>query len=291
MQFENPLGGEKQLCFRKRRTEPRKEVLSLKIAIAGKGGVGKTTLAGVLARIYAAEGREILAVDADPNANLASAIGFPPEVADEITPLIKMRDLIEERTGAAPGSVGTYFKLNPRVDDIPDNFSQKYEGIKLLVMGAIKIGGTGCYCPENALVRALIGYMVLLRDEIVIMDMVAGVEHLGRGTAQGVDAMIGVVEPGRRSLKTVSTIRKLAKDLGIKRVFVVGNKIRSESDKALILSHVDPKDVLGFIPFSEEIIQADLEGVSPYDISPQLVEKVKEIRGTLEEKLKRVAQV
>lgn len=259
----------------------------MKLAISGKGGTGKTTLAGVLARVYANEGRKVLAVDADPDANLASALGFPRQMTESLTPLAEMKELIEQRTGVKPGSIGSFFVLNPRVDDIPDKYCVEHRGVKLLVAGTIKGGGTGCFCPENALLKSLLRHLLLERDEVVIVDMEAGIEHLGRGTASGVDALIVVVEPGHRSLQTAASIRKLAGDLGINRVLVVGNKIRSPSDRKFILSQVPQREILGFISYSPLILQSDLEDRSPADVDPKVVKEVAEIRDRLENMINR----
>ncbi len=248
-----------------------------KIAISGKGGVGKTTLATLLAYIYAGRGRRVLAIDADPNANLASSLGFPEELVAGITPISEMDELIYERTGARPGTYGTFFKLNPRVDDIPDRFSVTHRGVKLLVLGTIKEGGRGCICPESALLRALVTHLLLYRDEVLIMDMYAGTEHLGRATAQAVDALIIVVEPGLRSLQTARRIRKLAGDIGIERVYVVGNKVRNEGDRRFILDHLADFEVVGFISMSPLAIEADLRGVSVFDMDPQMVREAEAI--------------
>lgn len=252
-----------------------------KIAVTGKGGVGKTTLAGILAYIFAAQGNDVIAIDADPDANLASALGFPQAQADEITPIALMEELIYERTGAQPGTVGGFFKINPRVDDIPDRFSASHRGVRLLVLGSVKKGGAGCICPESALLRSLMTNLLLYRNEVVIADMEAGIEHLGRATAQAVDAMIVVVEPGRRSLQTAETIRDLAGDLGLERVFVVGNKVRGEEDRRFILENLPDFKVLGFMPFSANAIRSDLEGKAAYDVAPDLVAEAEKIARAL----------
>lgn len=255
----------------------------MKLAITGKGGVGKTTLAGILARLYAAEGRPVIAIDANPDANLASALGVPPEDARKITPIAELKELIEERTGAKPGASGGYFSLTPKVDDIPERFSAKKDGVKLLVMGTVKKGGAGCMCPESALLRNLLSHILVGRPDVVIMDMDAGVEHLGRGTASAVDAFIVVVEPGRRSLQTAEAVRKLAKDLGIERCYVVGNKVKDEADRQFILDGLRGFELLGFINHNPSIAEADRRGISAFDLDPKVVEEVKVIKEKLEQ--------
>jgi CO dehydrogenase maturation factor len=247
----------------------------MKIAISGKGGVGETLLASFLSQTFAESGYSVIAIDADPDANLAATLGFPHPEA--ITPISELSDLIEERVGVRPGQSGAFFKLNPKVDDLPERYSVKKDGIRLMVMGRIKRGGTGCYCPEGALLQALLGHLLLQRDEVVILDMEAGIEHLSRGTTKAVDKLIIVVEPGRRSLETARTIGKLAQDLGLHNIAIVGNKIRSEADREFITRNLPGMDIFGFIPYDPSITEADLNNRSLFAASPQTVKEVKNI--------------
>ncbi|MGD9015860.1 MAG: AAA family ATPase [Desulfobacterales bacterium] len=247
----------------------------MKIAVSGKGGVGKTTFSALLIRAFNASGKYVLAIDADPDANLGSALGI--EGADAITPIAEMKDLAFERTEAQPGGVGGFFKLNPKVDDLPDSLSVRMENIKLMRLGGVKKGGGGCICPESTLLRALISHVVLSRDEVVVMDMEAGIEHLGRATAQAVDRLIVVVEPGRRSIDTAVNIRRLASEIRLDQISVVGNKIRGEKDKAFLQEHLADFDLVGFIPYDDRLIEADLNGQSPFDTDSLAIAEVQSI--------------
>jgi CO dehydrogenase maturation factor len=237
----------------------------VKIAVTGKGGTGKTTIAGILACYFRDAGYRVLAVDADPDANLASAIGIPSDLTASLVPITEMHDLIRERTGAEPGELGQMFKINPAVDDIPDEYSVDFGGIKLLAMGAIRKGGGGCACPENMLIQSLLSEIVLNRDEVVIVDMEAGIEHLGRATCRAVDLMLIVVEPGARSVSTAKRIMKLAEEIGIKRFGVVGNKIGDEDQGRWIAGRFASEELIGMIPYSGIILEADLRQVPLID--------------------------
>lgn len=247
----------------------------MKVAISGKGGVGKTILASLLARTFAEAGYSVLAIDADPDSNLAATLGFPH--ADKITPISEMPDLIEERTGAPPGQAGGFFKLNPKVDDLPEKYCLEYNGIKLMVMGRIKKGGTGCYCPENSLLQALITHLLLGRNEVVILDMEAGIEHLGRATARAVDKLIVVVEPSRRSVETAYRINKLAQEIGLHNIAIVGNKVRSQGEREFLTSSLPGFEFLGFIPYDQAIVEADLANRSILNSSQKVTNEVRNI--------------
>jgi CO dehydrogenase maturation factor len=259
----------------------------MKIAVTGKGGVGKTTFSAVLARLYAAEGKHVLAVDVDPDANLALALGFSSSEAEKIVPVCEMADLIAERTGTSVElkGVGEPYLLNPKVDDIPDRFALSKNGVKLLVMGTVKTGGGGCVCPEHVVLKRLLSHLIIQRDEVVIMDMEAGIEHLGRGTASMVDAFIVVVEPGARSLQTYHLVKKLAGDLGVGQVLVAANKVRVDDegeDENFLRENIPSGDLLGFIHYNTEIAEADRKGISPFDTSELAKKEILEIKGILD---------
>ncbi len=247
----------------------------MKLAVSGKGGVGKTTVCSMVIRNMAERGFKILAIDADPDANLGQALGMPQW--EEITPISKMRELIAERTESQPGSYGTFFKLNPKVDDLPDTLSLVKDGIKLMVLGGVESGGGGCICPESTMLKALVTNVLLFRNEHLVLDMEAGVEHLGRATARAVDKLIVVVEPGRRSMDTARHIRQLGQDLGISQVVLVGNKIRNDKDREFLKEALSDFQFLGFLPYDQGVIEADLEGVSPYDRQTEVKKTVREI--------------
>jgi CO dehydrogenase maturation factor len=254
----------------------------MKIAITGKGGVGKTTLSALLSHIYSTEGKRVIAVDADPDANLAAAIGIAKDEISKVRPIAEMSDLVEERTGAKPGTSGSIFKINPKVDDIPEGFGYTINNIVLLIMGKSKYASSGCYCPEHALLRRLLKHLIVDRDEIVIVDMEAGIEHLTRGTAEGVDAFIVVVEPGQRSLQTALSVKRLAEELGVKRVFVVANKVRKDKDVEFIKGSLGDMIFLGKMSHNESIVECDMSGLPSYTASDQAVNEARVIKEALE---------
>jgi CO dehydrogenase maturation factor len=256
----------------------------MKIAITGKGGVGKTTLTALLAQTYAVQGRDVLAVDADPSPCLAGALGFPDELREELHPIAEMDELIEQRTGAKPGTVGGFFTINPRVDDIPERFSVLHRGVRLLEMGSVDIGGSGCICPESAMLKTLFTHLLFREDDILLLDMYAGVEHLGRATVDFVDAMLVVVEPTRRSLGTAKQIRKLANDIGLLRLYLVGNKVRNEEEISFLENESKDIPLTGYLPADLKVQEADRLGIPVYDhveslklATQQIIQKIKEL--------------
>jgi CO dehydrogenase maturation factor len=256
----------------------------MKLAITGKGGVGKTTLAALLAQVYADQARETLAVDADPSPCLAGALGFPDDLRLKLSPIAEMDALIEERTGAKPGTVGGFFTLNPRVDDIPTRFSVVHRGVRLLEMGSVDFGGSGCICPESAMLKTLFTHLLFREDDVLILDMYAGVEHLGRATVDFVDGMLVVVEPTRRSLGTALQIKKLALDLGLRRLYLVGNKVRSQDEAAFLSQEAGAVEIplLGYLPADLAVQEADRLGIAVYDHVPSLKDAAVSIAGKLD---------
>ena len=253
----------------------------MKIAVTGKGGVGKTTFSSMLSRMFADDGYRVVSVDADPDANLGLALGFPKEVYETIVPISEMKNLVNERTSAETGTFNKMFKLNPKVDDIPDKYCKEYNGVRLLTLGTVDSGGSGCVCPEHVLLKRLCSHLILQNKDVVVMDMEAGIEHLGRGTAQGVDAFIVVVEPGERSLQTYRKVKRLGTDIGVKKVFVVGNKVRNKSDEDFIASNLQDGELLGFIYYNQDVIYSDRASQSPYDVSEDTKIQINEIKSRL----------
>ncbi len=253
----------------------------MKLAISGKGGVGKTTLAALLAQAYADAGRDVLAVDADPSPCLAGALGFPTELRAQLHPIAEMDALIEERTGAKPGTRGGFFTINPRVDDLPERFSIKHRNVRLLEMGSVDLGGSGCICPESAMLKTLFTHLLFRKDDVLILDMYAGVEHLGRATVDFVDALVVVVEPTRRSLGTAAQIKKLATDIGLTRLWLVGNKVRNEDERQFLERETPGIPLLGTLPASLAVQEADRLGIAVYDHVPALRQDAERISTAL----------
>ncbi|NQU94721.1 MAG: AAA family ATPase [Candidatus Omnitrophica bacterium] len=252
----------------------------MKIAFTGKGGVGKTTLASIFVNVLSKEG-EVLAIDCDPDSNLARNLGFGD--AEKIKPIVKMEDMINKRMGVEKGKK-SFYKLNPKIDDIPDKFSRTNGNVKLIVMGAVKEGGAGCMCPENAFVKNLISHLVLKRDENLVMDMEAGLEHFGRGTAEGCNFVLAVVEPSLNSIQTAKNVNELAKDIGVKKVYAIGNKVRTVADKTFIEKELGKIKLIETIDFDEELLKQDkYEGFSV--VSKKISTGMEKIKNLLKEEL------
>lgn len=261
-------------------------VKGLKIAVTGKGGVGKTTISGILCRLLADQGVQVLAVDADPDANLGIALGFSPAELAAARTIAHDKALIKARTGAEPGEPGQWFTLNPRVSDIPEQYIVSCQGVRLLQMGNVSKGGSGCACAENTLLKTLLNHLLIERDEAVIVDMEAGIEHLGRGTAQAVDAFLVVVEPGQRSMATARNVARLAADLGIGRVYAIANKVAPEH-VAAVQEALLPLPLIAAIGYAPSAVQADFQGKTPYELCPEIVTEVQKALDYIGEELKK----
>jgi len=251
----------------------------MKIAFAGKGGTGKTTIASIMIRLLSDDKRRILAVDADPNANLGRMLGFPD--ADKIKPIVEMKDLIYDRMDIKQDPKGSFYKLNPKIDDIPDKFAKRRGGISLIVMGTVDAGGSGCVCPESTFLKALLKHIVINKDEDVVMDMEAGIEHLGRSTAMSMDALLAVVEPTLTSIETVGRVKKLAEDLKMK-TFFIGNKIRDKKDEESLREKLGGDSVLGMVSYYEGMRDIDRGGsIMDLKADAEPILQVKEIKNKL----------
>ena len=235
----------------------------MKIAVSGKGGVGKTLLAGGLAFSFANKGLKTIAIDADPSPNLALTLGLSAEEARRIVPISENKELIDSKTNTGYSGI---FRLSFKVDDVVRDFSIRTPlGVDLIVMGTVKSVGSGCMCAANAVIRALLRHLVVESNEVVILDMEAGVEHMGRGTARHVDAILVVTDASIKSLETANHIYKLATKAGMKQVFLIGNKVEDESQEKIIRDFANGNglDVLGFVPFDSTIANAEIRGETP----------------------------
>lgn len=245
----------------------------MKLAISGKGGVGKTTIAAALVQLFSETHRVVYAIDADPDVCLAAAVGIPDDITAELKPLVEMKQFVSEKTGGQ----GSFFTLNPEIDDQDmDAYCINHGNIRYLRMGGVKKGGSSCYCRENTFLHAVVSSLLLHRDDVVIMDMGAGIEHLSRGTARGVDLMLVVVEPSLNSINTAGLVKKLAADLGIKKVRIIGNKIRNEREKEFILKGFQDEEVLGFIGFDEKVWESAMDR-SKAGTGGELVKSMKQV--------------
>ncbi len=244
----------------------------MKIAVTGKGGVGKSTVSALMTRVLKDTGNKVLLIDADPDMNAATILGVPGEKT--ITPIVELKELIAERTGTEAGKPAPFFKMNPKVDDIPEKYCLEHEGVKILVMGTVMRGGGGCACPENAFLKSLLSHLIINREEWVILDMEAGIEHLGRGTALGVDRMIIIAEPSQTSVETARRIKKLSGDIGIKKLGIIGNKIQNGDDEQFLTASLKDFEILGFIPYSDAIRKIDMGRVNAMNIDGEPLERI-----------------
>ena len=253
----------------------------MKLAVSGKGGVGKTTISALIAMALRDAGKKVIAIDADPDSNLLACMGYPE--SESVPPLVELKDFIAERTGVKPGTTGGMYKLNPKVDDIPEKYSVDVDGIKVLVAGAVKKGGAGCYCPENSLVRSLLSHLLLDSGSALVLDMEAGVEHLGRATVEAIDHLIIVVNPGRRSIETALRIRKLAGDIGLRNVSFIGNKVGSKEEESALRETLSEFPCAGILALDESLMDAERSGTGLSDVSSNVKDSVESIVKYLEE--------
>jgi CO dehydrogenase maturation factor len=253
----------------------------MRIAISGKGGVGKTTVTALWGRAFALEGRDVFLIDADPDANLAAALGVAPK--DLPRPLIALKELIKERTGADPDKLGQYFKLNPRVSDLPDTYAVRVAGLRLLVLGGLQRGGGGCACPQGVFLKAMMRHLMLERREVLLVDMEAGLEFLGRASVMGMDALVAVVEPGRRSLDTAEAIAHMGRDIGIQRFAAILNKVTDPAQVEAIRAGLPAgMELLGHVAYSPALQRADLEGRTILNVDSAAEAALAEARRKLE---------
>ncbi len=229
--------------------------MATKIAVAGKGGVGKTTLCAALARCLAGAGERVLAVDADPNNCLGRALGFPEELLASVTPLSELKDRLSHLAGREGG--GGFFSLSPPVEGLLAEYRIQHEGISLLVMGTVDEPGAGCVCPESAVLKALVRHLVGMEDLSLVMDMEAGLEHLGRGTAQHVGALLIVTEPSPAGARTAARIARLAAGLGLRLPGVVVTKVQSADAVDRVRPYLDGLEVLAALPLDPAVAAAE----------------------------------
>jgi CO dehydrogenase maturation factor len=260
---------------------------TMKIAVSGKGGVGKTTISANLAKLFAQQGYTVYAVDADPDSSLGLALGINENELDKIKPVIDMREFIGDQIGD-----GAFYTLNPLVNKIPEQFSinlnnnapqksqdgtcqTKMGSIRFLRMGGIKKGGSDCYCRENTFLKALVNSLILDTNDVVILDMGAGIEHLTRGTSRGVDLMLIVTEPGKSSIQTARIVESLARDLEVKEIKFIANKIRTQRELSFINENFKENELLGVINFDEAVSEKALGiGVNPCALDNKELEDV-----------------
>ena len=257
----------------------------MKIAVSGKGGVGKTLIAAGLAYSFFNKGLKTIAIDADPSPNLALTLGLTSEKAEKILPISENQNLIQSKTGTGYSGV---FRLSFTVDDVVREYAVRTPfGVDLIVMGTVKSMGSGCKCPANAVVRALLQHLIVERNEVVVLDMEAGVEHLGRGTAKHVDTMLIVADANMKSLMIAKRIHELVANAGIKQVFLVGNKVENKVQKETINNFAEENglEILDFVPFDQKVVEAEMRGETPLECKESIaVHAIERLRDELTKK-------
>ncbi len=246
----------------------------MKIAISGKGGVGKTLISAGLAKGFAERGLKTIAIDADSSPNLALTLGLSAEEARKITPISENKELVDSKTNT--GYSGVY-RLTFSVDDIVRDYSMLTPfGVNMMVMGTVHSMGSGCMCAPNAVIRELLRHLIVERDEAVVMDMEAGVEHMGRGTASHVDVLLVIADSNLKALEVARRIRDLAKTAGMKQIYLIGNRVMNPYQKKAIIDFAEKNElkILDFIPFDQGVIEKDMQGVSPLSFTELAAVKI-----------------
>jgi len=257
----------------------------MKIAVSGKGGVGKTLIAAGLARGFAQRGLKTIAIDADSSPNLALTLGLSAEEARKIVPISENKELVDSKTST--GYSGVY-RLSFTVDDIVREYSVSTPfGVNLIVMGTVKSMGSGCMCAPNAVIRALLRHLIVDRNEAVVLDLEAGVEHIGRGTAKQVDALLIVADSNLKSLEIAKHIHDLASKAEMKQLYLVGNRVMNEAQKTAIRTFAEKNglSLLTLIPFDPRVTDADMQGETP--LMKKEIEAVEVIDGLCEAFIKK----
>ena len=258
-----------------------------RVVITGKGGVGKTTLTALLSQFFAQDQFQVLAVDEDPQQNLAFSLGFPVDKADEIVPVSENIDYIEEKTGARPGeNWGAMLNLNPDVSDVVNRFGMNIkERINLLVIGSVIQAATGCLCPENALLDSIVGYIKLREDEVILMDTQAGVEHFGRSLAEGFRNAVIITEPSFNAVQVALHSAQLADQLEIENIHLVVNKVRGKQDEEKVMERVGDKedifDEIHYLPFDENVYLNEPDVAPLLEEDTPYVQAVRELYASL----------
>lgn len=267
--------------------ESDRTVNGFRVVTTGKGGAGKTTLTALLAQFFAEDKYQVLAVDEDPQQNLAFSLGFPEEKADEIVPVSENIDYIEEKTGARPGeNWGAMLNLNPDVSDVVNRFGMNIKKqINLLVIGSVIQAATGCLCPENSLLDSIVGYINLREDEVILMDTQAGVEHFGRSLAEGFRSAVIITEPSFNAVQVALHSAQLADQLEIENIHLVVNKLREEEQKDKLMERIGEKkeifDYIHYLPFDESVYRHEPDVAPLLEMNTPYVQAVRELYETL----------